>query len=211
MFYMIPEILFLAVNIINHFLFTWVASPANLQLLSITCLFIASKVKEIMSPSNVHFLHCTGSTYTKNKILQMEQYVLKMLEWNLSYPNPIHFLQRVSKADRYDIKARTIAKYLIQTSCLEWRLLSALPSLLTTAAIWFAFLILNNENWVCFSVHVFSFTHYFNYLSQQTLSWHITHCTPRVNWSLLQILCLTMYWNQLSTNHFTKNTWVRNT
>ena len=77
-----------------------------------------------------------------------ERYVLKTLDWNLSYPNPIHYLRRVSKADEYDVKARTIAKYLLEIGCLEWRLLSAPPSLMAAASIWLARLILDHESWV---------------------------------------------------------------
>jgi len=121
---------------------------AKLQLVGITCLFIAAKVKEIISPSISHFLYCTDSSYTENQILQAKQYVLKMLDWNLSYPNPIHFLRWVSKADEYDVKARMIAKYLLEIGCLEWRLLSAPPSLMAAAAIWLTWLILDHETWV---------------------------------------------------------------
>jgi hypothetical protein len=52
-----------------------------------------------------HFLYCADSLYTENEILQAEQYVLKTLDWNMSYLNPLHFLRRVSKADEYDVKA----------------------------------------------------------------------------------------------------------
>ena len=148
-FHLMPETLFFAVNLINCFLSTRVISLAKLQLVSITCLFITSKVNKIELPSIIHFLHqCTDSSYTENDIFQVEGYVLKMLKWDFSYPNPIHFLQRVSKANECDIKATTITKYLLKISCLEWRLLSAPLSLLAAAAFWFARLILNNETWV---------------------------------------------------------------
>ena len=68
-----------------------------------------------------------------------------MLEWNLSYPNPIYFFQRVSKANEYNIETRTIVKYSLEISCLEWRLLSAPLSLLATAAIWLVHLILDSK------------------------------------------------------------------
>ena len=102
-----------------------------------------------MSPSITHFLNCVDSSYMENEILQEEQYMLNTLEWNLSYPNPIHFLQGLSNANKYDIKARTIAEYLVEITCLEWRLLSAPPSLLAAAVIWLSRLILDNETWVC--------------------------------------------------------------
>ena len=140
---------FFAVNLINCFLSTRVISLAKLQLVGIMCLFITSKVNKIELPLIIHFLHqCSNSSYTENGIFQVEQYILKMLKWDFSYPNPIHFLRRVSKADECDVKATTITKYLLEISCLEWRPLSAPPSLLAAAAFWFARLILNNETWV---------------------------------------------------------------
>ena len=148
-FHLLPETLFLAINIIDCFLSACTVSLAKLQLVGITCLFITSKVEEIMSPSITHFLNCVDSSYTENEILQVEQYVLNTLEWNLSYPNPIHFLQRLSNADKYNVKARTIAKYLVEITCLEWRLLSTPPSLLAATVIWLLCLILDDETWVC--------------------------------------------------------------
>ena len=120
-------------------------------------------------------------SYSENQTLQAEQYVLKTLEWNMSYPSPIHFLRRVSKADEYDVKARTIAKYLVEIGCLEWRLLSAPRSLLAAAAIWLARLTLDNETWVCrltclllcFFAHLFivgqtpNLAHYSSYAESQ--------------------------------------------
>jgi G2/mitotic-specific cyclin 1/2 len=111
-------------------------------------MFIAAKFEEIIAPSVSHFLTCADSSYTEAEILQAERYVLKTLDWNLSYPSPVHFLRRVSKADDYNVKARTLAKYLLEIAVLEWRLIAAPPSLLAAASIWLARLALGMENWV---------------------------------------------------------------
>jgi len=148
-FRLLPETLFLCVNIIDRFLSARVVSLVKLQLVGITCMFIASKVEEIISPSAANFLYCADSSYSETEILQAERYVLKTLDWNLSYPNPIHFLRRISKADQYNVQTRTIAKYLMEVQCLEWRLISAPPSVLAAASVWLARLILGREDWVC--------------------------------------------------------------
>ena len=132
---LMPEMLFLTVNVVDHVLSAHVVSLAELQLVGITSIFIASKVEEIVSPSIIHFLNCTTASYMRDEMLQVEQYILKMLKGNWSYANPIYLLQRVSRADNHDVKARTIAQYLIEILCLEWRLLSAPPSLLAAATI----------------------------------------------------------------------------
>jgi G2/mitotic-specific cyclin 2 len=147
-FRLLPETLFLAVNIIDRFLSARVVSLAKLQLVGIVCMFIAAKVEEVVAPSASNFLYCADSTYTESEILQAEKYILKTIDWNLSYPNPMHYLRRISKADNYDVQARTVGKFLLEISCLEWRLLPAPPSLLAAASIWLARLILGREEWV---------------------------------------------------------------
>jgi len=41
----------------------------------------------------------------------VEKYILKTLEWNMSYPNPIHFLHQISKVDECSVQVCTVAKY----------------------------------------------------------------------------------------------------
>ena len=147
-FRLLPETLFLCVNIIDRFLSARVVSLAKLQLVGITCMFIAAKFEEVVSPSVSHFLLCADSSYTESEILQAERYVLKTLDWNLSYPNPVHYLRRISKADDYNVKVRTLAKYLLEIGVLEWRLIAAPPSLMAAAAIWLARIALGMEQWV---------------------------------------------------------------
>ena len=147
-FRLLPETLFLCINIIDRFLSARVVSLAKLQLVGITCMFIAAKVEEIVAPSARNFLYCADSSYTEGEILQAERYVLKTIDWNLSYPNPIHFLRRISKADDYNVQVRTVGKYLLEIQCLEWRLIAAPPSLLAAASIWLARLILGFPDWV---------------------------------------------------------------
>ena len=91
-FCLVPETLFLTVNIFDRLLSARIVSLAKLQLVGITSLLIASKVEEIVPPSITLFLHCANRSYTKDEVLEAKRYVLKMLGWNLSYPNPIHFL-----------------------------------------------------------------------------------------------------------------------
>lgn len=49
-FRLLPETLFLCVNIIDRFLSARVVSLAKLQLVGVTCMFIAAKFEEIRSP-----------------------------------------------------------------------------------------------------------------------------------------------------------------
>ncbi|KIK70143.1 hypothetical protein GYMLUDRAFT_67397 [Collybiopsis luxurians FD-317 M1] len=156
-FRLLPETLFLCMNIIDRFLSARVVSLARLQLVGVTCMFIAAKVEEIVCPSAEELLNQTEASYSVADVFGAERYVLKTLNWNLNYTNPVHFLRRVSKADDYNVKARTIAKYLLEIACLEWRLIAAPPSLLAASAMWLARLSLGNETWTPNLAHYSSY------------------------------------------------------
>jgi hypothetical protein len=63
-------------------------------------------------------------------------------------PLPITFLRRISKADGFDAQSRTLAKYLVEIYCLEWRMISHPPSVIAAAGMWLARLVLDREEWV---------------------------------------------------------------
>ncbi|KAG8745023.1 G2/mitotic-specific cyclin [Ceratobasidium sp. 414] len=146
-FKLLPETLFLAANIIDRFLSLRIVSLIKLQLVGITALFIASKYEEIMAPSVTHFLQVSDSEYTEQEILQAEKYVLRTLGWDLSYPNPMSWLRRASKADSYDVQTRTLAKFFIEISVVEHRLLKYTPSMLAAAALWLSRLMMEKGEW----------------------------------------------------------------
>ncbi|KAG8862932.1 G2/mitotic-specific cyclin [Tulasnella sp. 330] len=146
-FRLLPETLFLTINIIDRFLSSRVVSLVKLQLVGVTALLIAAKYEEILAPSVANFLASADGNYNEKDILEAEKYILRTLDWNLSYPNPIHYLRRASKADGYDLAVRTVAKYFIEISCLEHRLLDATPSQIAAAGIWLARLVLDKEEW----------------------------------------------------------------
>ncbi|KAG9119152.1 G2/mitotic-specific cyclin [Ceratobasidium sp. 392] len=146
-FKMLPETLFLATNIIDRFLSLRIVSLIKLQLVGITALFIASKYEEIMAPSVTHFLQISDSEYTEQEILQAEKYVLRTLGWELSYPSPMTWLRRASKADSYDLQTRTLAKFFIEISIVEHRLIKYTPSMLAAAALWLSRLMMEKGEW----------------------------------------------------------------
>ncbi|KAL1914289.1 uncharacterized protein VTP21DRAFT_9027 [Calcarisporiella thermophila] len=146
-FRLLPETLYLALNIIDRFLSLKAVSVQKLQLVGITALFIAAKYEEILAPSVHSLLRMTDDGYSEEELLKAERYVLAALNFKLSYPNPMHFLRRVSKADQYDIQTRTVAKYLLELPLVEHRLLTHKPSLTAAASLYLARRMLNRGEW----------------------------------------------------------------
>lgn len=149
-FHLLPETLFLAVNIIDRFLSTKVVQLDRLQLVGVTAMFIASKYEEVLSPHVANFRHVADDGFTEEEILSAERYVLTALNYDLSYPNPMNFLRRISKADNYDIQTRTLGKYLMEISLLDHRFMNYLPSHVAAASMYLARTILERGEWVCF-------------------------------------------------------------
>lgn len=146
-FRLLPETLFLAVNIIDRFLSHKVVQLDRLQLVGVTAMFIASKYEEVLSPHVQNFVHVADDGFKDTEILSAERFVLSTLDYDLSYPNPMNFLRRISKADNYDIQTRTLGKYLLEIGCLDHRFLQYPPSQVAAAAMYLARLALERGEW----------------------------------------------------------------
>ncbi|KAK5634763.1 hypothetical protein RRF57_010476 [Xylaria bambusicola] len=146
-FHLLPETLFLAINIIDRFLSKKVVQLDRLQLVGITAMFIASKYEEVLSPHVANFKHVADDGFTEDEILSAERFILGTLNYDLSYPNPMNFLRRISKADNYDIQTRTIGKYLMEISLLDHRFMAYRPSHIAAAAMYLARLIFDRGEW----------------------------------------------------------------
>lgn len=153
-FRLLPETLFLAVNIIDRFLSAKVVGLERLQLVGVTAMFIASKYEEVLSPHVANFRHVADDGFSEAEILSAERYVLSALNYDLSYPNPMNFLRRISKADSYDIQTRTLGKYLTEISLLDHRFMQYRQSHIAAAAMYLARRILDRGPWVCFTIVV---------------------------------------------------------
>ena len=144
-FRLLPELLFLAINIMDRFMLVEVVQVDKLQLLATGLLFIAAKYEEVFLPSVKNYAYFTDGLYTEQEILDAEKYILKVLRFDLNYPNPMNFLRRISKADDYDVQLRTLGKYLLEVTVVDHRFIGFKPSLCCAAAMYLARLILGKN------------------------------------------------------------------
>ena len=73
---MLPETLWVAVNLVDRFLSKRVVSLVKLQLVGVTAMFVAAKYEEIMAPSVEEFVFMTENGYTRDEILKGERIIL---------------------------------------------------------------------------------------------------------------------------------------
>lgn len=147
-YHMMPETLWIAVNIVDRFLTKRVVSLVKLQLVGVTAMFIAAKYEEILAPSVEEFVIMTENGYTKEEILKGERIMLQTLEFRIShYCSPYSWMRRISKADDYDIQTRTLSKFLTEVTLLDYRFLGAKPSLIAAIGMYCARTMLGGD-WV---------------------------------------------------------------
>ena len=145
---MLPETLYLTINLLDRMLSERQCSLSRLQLLGVTCLRIAAKYEETWCLTIDQFVALTEGACTAKQVNDAERYILRTLDWNLSWPGPMNWLRRASKAEGYDATSRTVAKYLMEIAVIHPLLCELKSSLLAAAAIYLARLYLNKGEWV---------------------------------------------------------------
>jgi len=138
-YHMLPETLWIAVNIVDRFLSIRVVSLVKLQLVGVTAMFIAAKYEEILAPSVDEFVFMTENGYSKEEILKGERIILTTLNFCIShYCSPYSWVRRISKADDYDIQTRTLSKFLMEVTLLDHRFLRCKPSMVAAIGMYLA-------------------------------------------------------------------------
>lgn len=141
-FRLLPETLFLAANIIDRYFSAKSTELDQVQLIGIASLFIACKMEEVISPG-VSALAYLAEGYTEEQIIESEKKILRVLNYENGYPNPLNFLRRISKADDYDVPCRTMGKYLSEISVVHHKMLCFRSSEICAAAMYLSRKILN--------------------------------------------------------------------
>lgn len=146
-FKLLPETLYLSINIMDRFLSKELVQVDRLQLLATGSLFIAAKYEEVYSPSIKNYAYVTDGAFSEDEILGAERFILEILNFNMSYPNPMNFLRRISKADDYDVNTRTIGKYLLEITMIDHKFIGYLPSLCAAAAMFISRKMISKNDW----------------------------------------------------------------
>lgn len=147
-FKLLPETLYITVNIIDRYLELKEIKRQKLQLLGVTAMWIACKYEEIYAPEIKDFVYITDNAYEQKDILTLEYEVLKTLEFNVTTPSAYRFLERYAKLLGVNSKTFNLAWYLIELPLIEYKMLKYKPSMISSAALFLANKVLkNNIRW----------------------------------------------------------------
>ncbi|XP_073131281.1 cyclin-A2-2 [Henckelia pumila] len=140
---LVPDTLYLTVDLIDRYLSENYIEKQNLQLLGVTCMLIASKYEEISAPCVEEFCFITDNTYKKKEVVKMESRVLNVLGFQISVPTTKKFLRRFIQAAQVFYKVPTVeleflANFLAELTLFEYSFLKFLPSLIAASAVFLA-------------------------------------------------------------------------
>jgi len=105
------ETLYLGVDFLDRYLSSTCDMPrSRLQLVGITCLFVAAKIEEIYPPKLREFAFVTDGACSEEEITTMELVVLKGLNWGLSPQTPNRWLKTYMQVNSLTTAATATSK-----------------------------------------------------------------------------------------------------
>jgi G2/mitotic-specific cyclin-B, other len=146
-FKMVPETLYLTVNIIDRYLSQKQVRRSKLQLVGVSALLVASKYEEIYPPELRDLIYITDKAYNKQEILQMENEIINTLHWNMTVPTVHAFLCRFLKAAHADRTMVQLACYIAERTLQEQSMVKYLPSVVAASAVYAARTSLRRHPW----------------------------------------------------------------
>eukprot|EP00696_Hemimastix_kukwesjijk_P008155 gnl/Hemi2/20314_TR6735_c0_g1_i1.p1 gnl/Hemi2/20314_TR6735_c0_g1~~gnl/Hemi2/20314_TR6735_c0_g1_i1.p1 ORF type:complete len:429 (-),score=172.63 gnl/Hemi2/20314_TR6735_c0_g1_i1:261-1547(-) len=140
------DTLYLAVHLIDRFLSLTPVVRGRLQLVGITCALIAAKYEEIYPPTIDDFVYISDNTYSRDEIIQMESFVVNVLEFRLTTPTAKLFLRRFIKAAEVEHTVAMLASYFAELTLQEYQFLKYRPSMIAAAAVGLALSVNGNKS-----------------------------------------------------------------
>ncbi|XP_010313160.1 G2/mitotic-specific cyclin S13-7-like [Solanum lycopersicum] len=146
-FELMPESLYLTMNILDRFLSVKTVPRRELQLVGISSMLIACKYEEIWAPEVNDFIHISDNAYARDQILQMEKAILGKLEWYLTVPTPYVFLVRYIKASTpNDQEMENMAFFFAELGLMNYKtIITSCPSMLAASSVYAARCTLNKS------------------------------------------------------------------
>lgn len=145
-FELMPETLYLTINIVDRFLSVKMVPRRELQLVGISAMLMACKYEEIWAPEVNDFVCISDRAYTHEQILVMEKSILGKLEWSLTVPTPYVFLVRFIKASVPDQDVMEhMVYFLAELAMMNYTTIMYCPSIIAASAVYVARVTLNKS------------------------------------------------------------------
>ena len=144
-FNLLTETLFITINLIDKYLSKKNIHRKFLQLLGITALLIACKYEEIYPPEIKELILMTDNAYNKEQVLQMENEILHAVNFNVTFPTSLKFLEIFKNKLNLDEKNYHRCLYFIEVSLIDYKSSYFNPSLIASNSLYFNYMYMNKN------------------------------------------------------------------
>ncbi|KAF2876968.1 G1/S-specific cyclin CLN2 [Massariosphaeria phaeospora] len=146
-FQLLPETLFLAVNLLDRYCSRRVVYKRHYQLVGCAALLIAAKYgdKKDRVPTVRELKSMCCSLYDDEMFTQMEWHVLQTLNWIVGHPTVDAFLQVALAEGPFDLEVEHMTLYIAEIALFHREFVSTRPSVLARSALALARCILSRN------------------------------------------------------------------
>ncbi|CAJ2660849.1 unnamed protein product [Trifolium pratense] len=182
---LLPNVIYLAVSYIDRYLSFHPIRKVRLQLLGVTSMYIASKYEDLSTHNVETFSVTTCNYYDKEEVLEMENKILKTLDFDLSSPTIMTFLEKFEEIaceenNASSWKFKFLTEYLGELSLLEYECLKFLPSLVAASITLLAKFIVWPEKRPCWTSALEEYSEYSSFeLKECVLILHDLYMSKR--------------------------------
>ena len=94
---LLNDTLFCAVSLFDRVIAIHQIKKCHIQLFGATCLWIASKIEETMTPAISDFVFLCNNTYIENEFIECERVIINILHFKIISTNPMFYAQSLVK------------------------------------------------------------------------------------------------------------------
>lgn len=145
-FQLLPDTLFLAVNLLDRYCSRRVVYKRHYQLVGCAALLVAAKYgdKKDRVPQIRELKSMCCGLYEDDMFIQMERHVLSTLDWTIGHPTVDSFLQ-IALSESYDPEVEHMSWYICEHALFIREYVSVRPSVLARSALALSRLILARQ------------------------------------------------------------------
>ena len=146
-FQLLPETLFLAVNLLDRYCSKRVVYKRHYQLVGCASLLIAAKYgdRKERVPTIRELKSMCCSLYDDDMFTQMEWHVLQTLDWLIGHPTVDGFLQLALADVAHDDEVENMSRYICEIAMFHKEFVSTRPSMMARSALALSRCILNRS------------------------------------------------------------------
>ena len=146
-FKLLPQTLFLTINLIDRYLSVSNVKRSDLQLVGVASLMIIGKYEEIYPPLLKDYVSVCDKAYSREKILEMEALIILKMNFDLTQTSAFSFLELVQQNVKLASKPFVFARYILETAFLDVSALKYSNLQLAAGALFLVNKIFKKQSW----------------------------------------------------------------